>query len=256
MYKNHTLLFVSMMLFGLSSIGNVKAHVNVVPKSNADRFDGRVYQEGTVAYFDLSIPHGCKSASPSGATQPTTHVAVLFPNQQDLSAVAYTQDKEGTEYAGNAMMSIKPATDSQWRKIRRLREAVSPYYDHGVKSDDIRAIQWRGGYVPTDSYATLSFRAKLPLLKSCVSQLKVYLPAVQYCMNNTYKAWIREPTQMFSADTISSNYAPYILVQRDLEQNPLPADCRETVQSNAYPSAHDIDRYLRLPRWVASPNEE
>ena len=223
------------------------AHAGFASKDNLDEYSGRDYEEGKTGYFKLVVPHGCSNADGS-RSYPTRHVVMALPNGVDLSGIAYTKDKNGEVFGGNAVMGVKPAADGDWRKIKNPKAGVPSYYSHGLRSEDVRSLQWVGGKIPNDFYKSLEFRAKLPLLDACVTELNVYFPTVQYCKSNTFKAWIREPVAGLPEDVISTGYAPNITVRRNLVLNPLPEDCGEEGEvAEAYPDAEDVEAALLKP---------
>lgn len=222
-FTSQSIYFLSICL--LSS--NALSHANIQPKDNQDLYSERSYKEGSTAYFNLVLSHGCDGEA-------TTDVTMLIPNATDLTG--YTSSGPAGEYSGNALMSVKANVNANWKQIKYRKGEVPSYYSHGAKQEDVRAIVWRKGYVPDDMIETLSIRAATPKLEGCVSRLRVRLPAVQYCGRSKAKAWIKEPTARFSEDQISAGYAPYIDVIRDQDVNPLPADCEQNMEVEAYPS--------------------
>jgi len=223
------------------------AHAGFARKDNLDEYSGRDYEEGTTGYFKLVVPHGCSNEDGS-RTFETRHVVMAMPNGVDLSGIAYTEDRDGEAYGANAVMGVKPAADGDWRKIKNPKSAVPGYYSHGLKTEDVRSLRWIGGNIPNDFYKALEFRAKLPLLDACITELKVYFPTVQYCKSKTIKAWIREPVAGLPESVVSTGYAPSITVRRNLTSNPLPEACSdEGEMAEAYPDAEDIEAALLRP---------
>jgi hypothetical protein len=235
------ILFIGITGTSLTAFG----HANVVPKDNNDDFSNRQYEEATTAYLNLNIAHACKVGPDGIERRNTKHFAVVFPNNIDLTGIAATFDRQGNQYAGNVLMTIKPSVDSDWKKIRTQRGSVPTYYSHGSNSNDVRGIQWQHGDVPDSMYDNLEIRASLPKLQGCVSKLQVYLPSVQYCANDTMQAWIKYPTDGFPDDVIA-HYSAYFDILRNEEKNPLPAGCSEGVNEVIYPEAEDIDKFLKL----------
>lgn len=220
-------------------------HANVVPQNNKDEFTGRTFEEGSTAYIQLNLAHACKVGPGGVDRRNTNHFAVVIPNNIDLTGIAATFDRAGAQYAGNALMTVKVSVDSDWKKIRRQRGPVSTYYSHGANSEDTRGVQWQHGDVPDDMYDNVEIRASLPKLLGCAKKLRVYLPSVQYCANDTMQAWIKNPTDEFP-DEVISHYAPYFDILRNEANNPLPAECGGGDSHDVYPTAEDIDKYLKL----------
>jgi len=233
------------LTFALLALANTAAwsHANIVPKDNLDAYTGRSYEEGTSAFMEISLGHGCRSDQ--GVAFPTRHVSAVFPNGEDLSGIAYTVDGSGTRYAGNALYGIKPSVDGDWDSIHPIPGTVAQYYSHGAKSGDVRAIHWLGGFVPDSMYENLEFKASLPKLDSCVGKLRVYIPVVQYCDSGLKNAWVKTPTANFPAEVISAGYAPFIDVLRNESKNPLSAECGGVGQTvEVYPKDADVDEFL------------
>ena len=235
---------VLLITFGgmISASWTAFGHANVVPQNNNDDFSGRQFEEGTTAYIKLNLAHACKVGPDGTERRNTNHFTVVFPNNIDLTGIAATG---GGQYAGNVLMTIKPSVDSDWKKIRMQRGSVPEYYSHGANSSDVRGIQWQHGDVPDSMYDNVEIRASLPTLQGCAKKLKVFLPAVQYCANDTMQAWVKYPTDGFP-DHVISHYAPYFDILRNEAKNPLPAGCPDGDTHEIYPTAEDVDKYLKL----------
>jgi len=234
--------------FSLISV-NVFAHSNVVVKDNLDAYSGRNYQEATTANLKFQLPHGCRNTSRT-KFYATKHAAAVFPNSNLLTGITITEDKSGNEYAGNAMMSIKPFVNPVWDKVKISRGSVPNYYSHGVNSTDVRGIKWLGGKIPYDMVTNLNIKASLPKLTACVTLLKVYVPLVQYCENGQVLAWMKQATPTFPIDVISQGYAPSFTIIRNEIKNPLPASCSGIGESvEVYPSEADIEQFLPLKKY-------
>lgn len=242
--KSGKKIVISVLSGTLAIPGLCLAHASFVPKDNFDSFSARDYEEGTTAYLKMNIPHGC-SSSDGSRTFSTRNVVMTMPNGVDLSGLAYTQGRDGQTYNANAVMGVKPAVDGDWRKINNPTAPVADYYSHGLRSDDVRSLQWLRGKIPADFYKVLEFRAGLPILNACISRLDIYFPTVQYCDQRTMKAWMRTPVGNLPADAVSTGYAPKITVVRNEEKNPLPAECPPGGEAaEAYPSESDIEASL------------
>lgn len=234
------------LILGLAAFmvaNNVIAHANFVPKDVDDNFNGRQYEEGTTAYMNVNIAHGCHTPDRSEWFS-TIHVVSIFPNNLDLTGIAYTKDRSGNVYAGNALMGIKPGVDGDWQSINNLIGDVPTFYSHGARDTDVRSIHWINGEVPNDGYENLQFRAGLPFLEGCTNRLKVYVPTIQYCEKGQILAWFIEPTPSMSSDVISPGYAPYFEVVRNEDKNPLPDSCSAGETYTVYPAEEDLETYL------------
>jgi len=242
-------------------------HANIVSKDTLDAYSGRNYQEGSSAVLSIGIGHGCTH---SGESYTTRMVSVLFPNglDPDLGGIAYTTD--GTNnYEGNALFGIKPVVDYNWKQIQPIKGDVPDYYNHGVKTTDVRAVHWEWGYIPDNfaGYANVSVSFPKFIPTTCYNKITVDIPVVQYCQADSKHqqlqdwtrdrlkakgdfhrvfAWIKAPTAMFPTETVvAPGYVASLTIVRNLTTNPLPASCNGTGQTiELYPSAADIDMYL------------
>ncbi|MCV6638971.1 hypothetical protein [Candidatus Albibeggiatoa sp. nov. NOAA] len=226
----------------LSCSLTVFGHAGYKPKDINDNYDGRRYAEGSTAYLSITVPHGCKGAN--GERYTTNHVGVVLPSMVALPAEqAITKDRNGNQYGANAIMGIKVAIDNNWAVVRGLRGDVSEFYSHGIRTNDIYAIHWLGGELPDNMYAELKFRATLPTLTGCVTKMRVYTPAIQYC-GERQMVWNAEATAEFPEESISSGYTPYFDVMRNVDNNPLDDSCIEEIELEVTPPADQIDWYL------------
>lgn len=241
-------------------------HANIVPKDTLDAYNGRNYQEGSSATLSIALGHGCTH---SGESYTTRYVTALFPNgvNPNLSGIAYTTDGV-TNYGGNAVFGIKPVADYNWKEIQPIMGDVPTYYNHGVKTTDVRAIHWRWGYIPDNFVGLAQVSVNFPKFdpSTCYSKIKVDIPVVQYCADDpkhesdlAWKrdrlkgsdihriyAWIKEPTSIFPSDTVvAPGYVASLTIVRNLTTNPLPGSCGTAGQTlELYPTAGDIDSYL------------
>jgi hypothetical protein len=232
-----------------------KAHIGIAPKAVNDMFDGRDYEEGTSQFIEVLLPHDC--SNDAGDHFPTQHVAVMIPNGTNIDpSVSVTVDDQGNPQGANVMMESKAGVNANWQEVRVLKGTVAPFYSGGIKTEDVRAFHWMGGLVDNDHYERLQIRATLPMLTGCSTSLRVFVPAVQYCTEGYKIAWIREETPLFQADektevTAPPSADPYVasfIVKRNLETNPLPADCEAGIEAEGpYPTAAEIDQYLVIP---------
>ncbi|NJD67364.1 MAG: hypothetical protein C3F12_07405 [Candidatus Methylomirabilota bacterium] len=267
MHRARTVLFLSLLAASLiATQAWAFPHANVQSKDTLDAYTGRNYQEGTSAVLSISIGHGCTM---SGESYSTRMVTALFPNglDPDLGGIAYTTDGT-TNYEGNAVYGIKPVVDYDWKEIIPITGDVPHYYNHGVKTTDVRAVHWRWGYIPDNfvGYADVSVSFPKFLPNTCYNKIVVDIPVAQYCsadskhqqdhewrrdrlkkkdLHRTY-VWMKEPTAMFPTETIvAPGYVASLTVVRNLTANPLPVSCNGVGQTiELYPTAADIDMYL------------
>ncbi len=230
-----------------------QAHVNVAPDNAFFLGEApREYLEGKSAFLSINLPHSCSNPD-TGKRFATTDVALLLPNGSGLAAdVAYTADRQGKVYGANAMMGTKARVSATWKKVLVRKGEVQPFYSHGLKSEDARAVYWLKSYVDNAHYDNLEIRTHFPHLSGCTARLKVYVPAAQYCKKGYRIAWIgTADSSVFQPDAktrVEDHYAPYFYVVRDTVNNPLPAACGDGQTVEVRPSVEEIDAYLPLPR--------
>ncbi len=233
------------LLAAVSSLAS--AHVNIATEnvfSLGD--DGREYLEGKSAYISLNLPHSCSDADHN--SYPTTDVVLILPNSMALSADFYTNNRRsGETYPANAVMGTKARVSRNWRKVKVVKGNVSPFYSHGVKETDARAIKWLRGHVDNDHYDNLEIKTKFPKINpdSCVGELRVEMPAIQYCKRGYVTAWIGTTgSTRFPEDgpklRLEESYEPYFKVVRDVANNPYPETCAVDDQGNVIPEVQTI----------------
>jgi uncharacterized protein YcnI len=245
MNKLNKLAFAVTGIISMSISGNLFAHASIQVKDTQDEYSGRMYKENSSGLFSLHLSHGCTDAT-TGKTFATKHASMVFPNAEDLSGIAATFDSAGVEFAGNALMGIKPRVDADWDKIKIKTGTVPTYQNHGANSMDVRGIHWKDGNVPNEMYDNLEVKASFPTLRGCVTKLRVFMPSIQVCENGQVLTWMQHATEAFP--DAEGGSAPYIDIVRDQSRNPLPAGCSGGETAEVYPSADDIDKYLPVKR--------
>ena len=236
----------------LSMAGNAFAHIGIARENVFALGDGtREYLEGKSASLDVQLPHDCSNAE--GEHFPTTDVVVIFPNAQNLSADFYTSERDGTIHGANSMMGIKARVSANWKKVKVKKGDVGAYYNHGIKTEGIRAIKWLKGKVDNDHYDNLQIKTSFPKIDpaSCVGSLKIKIPAIQYCKKGYSIAWIgTEGSERFPLLNppnpkvrLTETFTASFKVVRDLENNPLPEACGEATELEVRPSDADIDAF-------------
>jgi hypothetical protein len=263
----------------LIATGNVLAHATFVAKDTYLTTDGRSYREGTSAELTLNLAHGC------GADTATVISTVAFPNGGEGPDEVYdlTLDTSKSSLplltdpvpsglslsdvlvSGATLSRIKPRVDGDW-------EEIVPKGANG----NVHSIHWHHGWVPDNFYERVNFNASFGKFQpsSCVTKVRIYMPATQYCkavsdagggvVGTDYWLWrpipelgIGDIGQAPAPGFTVANRAPYVDIDRDLVNNPLPADCSThkgkaskyaaRVSSRVvgvYPSVESIGHYL------------
>jgi len=302
MFKRKSLISLAIVATVAVS-GDVLAHANFAAKDWYITKDGRSYIEGSSTKLSLNLAHSCPvptGVTPAALGWGTVITTVVFPNGQNpevydlsldpktlaalskkpssmnLANIFYTTDGKGGMFAGNALMSTKPERDGDWLQILPKKGSVPAFYNHGTNTQDVRSIHWHGGKVPNELYEDLQFRTSFPKFKpeSCVTKVRVYLPAVQYCSDNlNFTAmpdvnitnddpWLWAPIPGVFDTVAAPGYAPYIDIDRNFEDNPLSKTCKKNEEDRSdddhkgrvkvtdnvigiYPSVDDIEHFLK-----------
>jgi len=245
---------IKTQLFKLSAIAALAvsssvamAHLNIAQEDAIAVGDGsREYKEGGSAFLNVNISHDCTNAA--GKHFPTTGVTLLMPNGANIPDT-YTSDRSGNEYGANAVMGIKQRVSSIFKKTMVIKGPVDPFYSHGERTEDVRALKWLKGKVDNDHYDNLEFKTSFPKIdpESCVEKIKIYFPTLQHCKNGYKTAWINTPDSKFgmgNAKTrVTDTYAAYATIVRTSD---LPEKCNgkgdEPIE--VMPSVEDINMYL------------
>lgn len=242
-------LFAASVVLTTTASPSAVAHVGF-SRDNAYTLgeEPRQYKEGSTVFFDMTLPHACSDEA--GNSYPTRGVRVLFPNELAIPET-YTASKTGERYGANALMGIRVRASTVWKTNPITKGDVSPFFSHGVRSKDIRAIQWSHGRVDNDHYDRLEFRAKLPRIDpdSCLGTIKVVVPAVQWCTGGHSIAWIGTAASEWKDGAeyprrrVETDYAPAFEIVRT---SPLPEGCAEAQSIEIRPSVQDVNKYLGI----------
>lgn len=239
-------------LCALAMAGQAVAHIGIARENVFALGDApREYLEGSSAELGIQIPHDCSNAD--GDHFDTSNVVVIFPNGENLSDNFWTSDRSGNIHGANAMMGIKARVSANWRYVNPVKSAVEPYYNHGIRTEDVRAVKWLRGEVSNYHYDNLEIKTSFPKInpESCVGSLKIEVPAVQYCEKGYVIAWIGTPNSVHwplldppnPRVRVTDTFTASFLVVRDLENNPMPEGCSEPTEETVRPSDADIDAY-------------
>ncbi len=239
-------------LCAIALAGNATAHIGIARENVFALGDApREYLEGSSASLAIQLPHDCRNENERHF--PTTDVVVIFPNGENLSGDFITTDRDGGIHGANAMMGVKARVSANWRRVNVKKAEIEPYYNHGLKTEDVRAVKWLKGHVDNDHYDNLEIKTSFPKINpdSCVGSLKIEVPAIQYCRRGYAIAWIgTAASELFPLldppnpkVRLTEDFTASFRVVRDLENNPLPEDCGEPTEEVVRPSDADIDAF-------------
>jgi hypothetical protein len=233
------------------------AHSPFVQKDDYLTPDGRSYLEGRSAYIAPSLGHAC------GAGTGTTNVSVTLPSGDaevydltlDPATLAVAADPKPSAYLLSNVLtadpvSVKPERDGDWEMLMVKKDA-------GGK---VRALHWHDGFVPDEMVERLNIRSTFAKFKpdTCVSKVRVYMPLAQFCANTPGGAlvgahwWLWASVPAAGIDIGAAPAAgftkvvgnpPYVDIDRDLKNNPLPKSCGASNYNNG-----DAHNHLGQPR--------
>lgn len=223
------------------------SHLNVAVEDAIAVGDGaRQYKEGSSAFLDVNISHDCSNAA--GEHFATTAVEVLLPNEMNVAGTysAITDETHGA----NAVMGVKQRVNPNFSKNIVIMGDVEPFYNHGVKTTDARVLKWLGGKVDNDHYDNLEFKTKFPSIdpSSCISEVKIYFPSVQYCEGGHKSAWINTGDSKFGmGDDKTHVYHDYAASISVVRTSPLDAEaCGSGEVVEVMPSVEDMNQYFDM----------
>ncbi len=230
----------------------VWAHTTVLPKNTPDDYYVRAEPDGAKSVVNtISIAHGCNGKA-------TIAQALVFPNGEHV----IVQDEHGNvvdeellfnelKPNNNLIMGPKPALDANWKFQSVKKSSTRAYYNHGMRTEDIRAFHYRGGRVPDDFVGLVQWRASFADIKddSCVKEIQVRIPIVNYCTRSRRSparldAWIGRLTPVFNdPEVVSVGFWPQITI---VNQSFDAASCGEGVRYFVSPTDEDIDTFLPM----------
>lgn len=207
------------------------------------KYDPAVSQEAV-----YSIEHGCGGNSVIGTI-------IVLPNLNE-SPIVKIDGKETDELLENLLVSSNAAMKLVIDK--RVFDIQQPIRD---SLGNVIGF-WTGGgtAVPPDAAALLPFRPNVTaefIEESCVSKVTYRLTAIDVCNLTTwadgvadkdYSLWVPAVGSDFDGERGGHSYdfSRNITVVRNLEENPLPADCGEGQEITVSPSAEQLNRDLRI----------
>lgn len=243
MLKKQLLKVSAVCVLAVSSSAAM-AHLNIAQEDAIAVGGGsREYKEGSGAFLDVNISHDCSNAA--GEHFATTGVTMVLPNGSGVEG-AYTSSRSGDVYGANAIMSIKQRVNHTLKKNIVIKGPVDEFYNHGPRTEDVRALKWLKGKVDNDHYDNLEIKASFPKIdpESCIAKIKMYFPTVQYCKNGYKIAWVGTEDSKYVADDktrVTGGYAASASVVRTSD---LPENCGDGETVEVRPSVEDINMYL------------
>lgn len=207
------------------------------------KYDPAVSQEAV-----YSIEHGCGGNSVIGTI-------IVLPNVNE-SPIVKIDGEETDELLENLLVSSNAAMKLVIDK--RVFDIQQPIRD---ELGNVIGF-WTGGgtAVPPDAAALLPFRPNVTaefIEESCVSKVTYRVTAIDVCNLTTwadgvnaqdYSLWVPAVGSDFDGepDGHAYDFTRNITVMRDLEENPLPANCGEGQEIIVSPSAEQLNRDLRI----------
>lgn len=200
--------------------------------------------EGTTAYNNLVIGHGCTLAN--GTKLPVIAQSVLFPTVNPT-------------YKATAAVTGNPAvvSISNFANIPQLiqdRNVFSKQKEKTNAAGNVIGFEGTEGSLDPTLHGLVPFRTagvSFPA-DSCATKLVVQVAIADICQKNGAKnLWIPALTAKYADPTVDGIGAPASLTfNRDLVKNPLPASCGSGYTFTVIPSAEDVDANLKLDGYL------
>lgn len=236
----------------LSLPAGAAAHTTVLPKSTPDDYYQRTEPDGASGVVnDFSIAHGCNG-------QAVVASAMLFPNgfemvieDQNGQMISTEELFAELEPYNNLVMGPKPAQDANWKRIKVLKDETREYNNHGLRTVDVRAFHYSGGWVPDYMIGLLPWRASFADIRdgSCVREIQVRIPIVNYCNASPHSpdrmdAWIGRTTEVFDdPEVVSVGFWPTLtIINTQFDEGV----CGEGTVYKVSPTDEDIDTFLLM----------
>lgn len=228
-------------------------HTTILKKNNPVKFDSRDEIEGSGGVLNhIRISHGCNDKTVKA-------MGVVFPNGLDSLATDKNtgEEEDLNDHITGAVIAVHPVQDYDvFEKIRTQGGTVNNVGKG--QSTGIRAIHYKNGKLQTESIGVIPFDATFPSFNanSCVGSLQVNIAIGNYCTHskkedNRADIWIGHMTPLFDDPAVvvqsPPGFWPQLTVVRDLENNPLPANCPSGgIHLAVTPASHEIDQYLPI----------
>jgi hypothetical protein len=245
MFSKRVLALPAMTALLSVAWGNAQAHT---------RFEIAATNEGVRTDNNVMVPHGCSE-------KPVIGQALVFP-QVSTALVDASPDANAAVTAASFARVDAPASNF-----------ISPIKVAGIRSRDSFEINelifddannpigawWAGGQIPASNWVgkqPMRINAISIVPASCARKVIVVPAIANVCEVTSLNAingkdpdgttnvdlWTAPDAGHPNYDGAAWNYpAPYT-VNRNLETNPLPANCGEGIAVRIYPSAAQLDR--------------
>ena len=209
--------------------------------------------EGTTVKTYINIPHGCGDATKEGNLG-IEAMAVVFPNALDSEptrddtgeAISLSEVITGANDHNGGLVVVSPRVVQDYNVFSN----ITPIRD---ANNNIHGIYYTDGYLDPGLVGYAPFQATVGSFvpESCAKSLAVKVAIANYCTKHSgvrrADIWIGKLTNVFTdPNIVSVDFWPQLIINRDLENNPLDPSCGEGYDASLEPSAADIDQYLLI----------
>lgn len=230
--------------------------------------------EGTTLYTGLVVNQGCQDDQAALKALPVIAHSAVFPNDPTAKALKINQDGTETEInnlaseiegaVGGGVMTLSPGM-VQDKSLFQRRKEISLLDNNGTPSDPdddkvrVRALNYSAGKLPLTSTGVVPFMVTVPKFvpNSCARRLSIRIAAANWCskskkLANRADIWIGHKTSLFNDDAVMPHdfvnkpYWPTLIVNRDIQSNPLGGGCGEGYDIAVQPADTDIDKFLPM----------
>ncbi len=200
--------------------------------------------EGTTAYNNLVIGHGCTLAD--GTNLPVIAQSVLFPTVNPRFTVT------GPRYGAAKMVSI--TSFANMAQLIQNRDIFSKQREKTDARGNVIGFESTEGSLLPSLHGLVPFRTAGVTFPgdSCATKLVVQVAIADICQKNgAANLWIPSLTSKYADPTVDGIGAPASLTfNRDLVKNPLSGTCGPGYTVTVTPSPEDVDANLKIDGYL------
>ncbi len=241
-----------LLTWGLATVTWANPHTTIVKKNTPDHFSVRHEQEGSSGVLShVRISHGCNGT-------PVRAMGVVFPNGVDSVATKKGTQEEVAldEHIVGVTINAHPIQDRDVFRKSWVRAGEVLNVGNGVQ-EGVRGLVYTKGHLEDEHIGLIPFDASFPRFQqqSCAVSLQVNMAIANYCTHSNKgddraDIWIGHFTPLFDDPAVvvqsPPGFWPQLTVVRDLENNPIPANCSAPLDLVVTPASHEIDEYLPI----------
>jgi hypothetical protein len=218
--------------------------------------------EGVNLYTADTIAHGCRGSS---GTKPYLNVigqSIVFPNGPN-SIITRSDNLNEPVNLGDVLVGGQHSNGIINPGPIQSKDVFDTMVPIADETQVVRAIHYTDGDLPEEPVLVtgvipFKFSGVTFVKESCVTKVNVRIAIADWCTQKAGErranVWIGRATPLFNgstaAEAIAAGFWPTLIINRDLKNNPLPANCGEGYEVTVEPSDEAIDQYLPMPGFI------